>query len=83
MRKFRGKFLAFLKSAVNRGRLVLPPDTTLARMRSLLNRLGRVAWKLKEPKRYEHGRGVLIYLARYLKGGPITQRELADGERPE
>jgi hypothetical protein len=42
-----------------------------------------VAWKLKEPKRYEHGRGVLIYLARYLKGGPITQRELADGERPE
>jgi hypothetical protein len=47
MRTFRGRFLAYLRKAVNKGRLVLPPDTTLARMRSLLNRLGRVKWKIQ------------------------------------
>jgi len=78
MTKFRGKFLAFLKRAVNKGGLVLPPDTTRARMLSLLNRLGRVDWNVKLLKRYDHGRGVLTYLARYLKGGPITNGRLLD-----
>jgi hypothetical protein len=78
MHGFRGQFLAYLRKAVDRGRLVLPPDTTRARMHSLLNRLGRVDWNVKLLKRYEHGRGVLTYLARYLKGGPITHGRLLD-----
>ena len=31
MRKFRRKFLAFLRKAVDKGQLVLPPDTSLAK----------------------------------------------------
>ncbi len=78
MHKFRGKFLAFLRKALDKGHLVLPPDTSLAQACSLLNRLGRVTWNVKLLERYEHGRGVLTYLARYLKGGPIGPGRLLD-----
>lgn len=40
MKRFRGKFLTFLRKALDRGQLVLPPDLTEAAARSLLNRLG-------------------------------------------
>ena len=79
MEKFRGKLLAYLEKALDRGELVLPPDLTEAQARSLLNRLGRVDWHVKILDRYEHGRGVLTYLARYLKGGPISHGRLLDG----
>ena len=46
--------------------------------RDLLNRLGRVDWHVKLLERYEHGHGVLTYLARYLKGGPISHGRLLD-----
>lgn len=78
MHKFRGKFLAFLRKAVEQGQLVLPPDTNLAKTRSLLNRLGRATWNVKLLERYEHGRGVVTYLANYLKGGPIGHGRLLD-----
>jgi len=78
MKRFRGKFLAFLRKALDRGQLVLPPDLTEAAARSLLNRLGRVAWNVDIPERYEHGQGVATYLARYLKGGPISHGRLLD-----
>jgi hypothetical protein len=78
MYKFRGKFLAFLKAALDRGKLVLPPDTSLPAARGLLNKLGRVDWNVKLLDRYKHGRGVLTYLARYLKGGPIRHGRLLD-----
>ena len=78
MQKFRGKFLAYLEKALKRGELVLPPDLTEAQARSLLNRLGRVDWHVKILERYDHGAGVLTYLARYLKGGPISHGRLLD-----
>jgi Putative transposase len=37
-----------------------------------------VAWHVKILERYEHGRGVVTYLARYLKGGPINHGRLVD-----
>lgn len=76
MRKFRGKFRALLLKALSKGDLKVPPDTTAARLRGLLNRLGRTTWNVKILPRYEHGTGVAKYLARYLKGGPIGNRRL-------
>lgn len=78
MEKFRGKFLASLRKALERGELVLPPDQSLAQTQSLLNRLGRVVWNAKIFDPYEHGRGVATYLARYLKGGPLSNGRLLD-----
>jgi hypothetical protein len=78
MEKFRGKFLAYLRKALDKGQLVLPPDWSEAQAQSLLNRLGRVVWNVKIFDPYEHGRGVATYLARYLKGGPLSNGRLVD-----
>jgi len=76
MRKFRGKFRALLLKALDKGELKVPPDTTAARLRGLLNRLGRTVWNVKILPRYDHATGVAKYLARYLKGGPIGNHRL-------
>ena len=69
---FRGKLRSELLAALDRGKLELPPDHSTAQVRSLLNMLGRKVWNVKILDRYDHGAGVLNYLARYLKGGPIA-----------
>ena len=40
--------------------------------------MGRLVWNVKILERYEHGRGVVTYLARYLKGGPLSNGRLVD-----
>jgi hypothetical protein len=73
---FRGKLRAELLRALESGELAIPPDTSAAAVRSLLNRLGRVVWNVKILDRYDHGAGVATYLARYLRGGPIVNQRL-------
>jgi hypothetical protein len=76
MQLFRGKLRAALVEAAECGELRLPPDRTLAQLRGLLNKLGRVDWNVKILQRYAHGRGVATYLARYVRGGPIGNSRL-------
>ncbi len=76
MHKFRGKFRALLLKALDAGQLVLPPDCSERKLRNLLNKLGRSVWNVKLLPRYAHGRGVITYLARYLKGGPIGNERI-------
>ena len=73
---FRGKLLAALRTELAQGRLVLPPGFSRVRLESLLRRLGRRTWNVHLRERYAHGRGVLVYLGRYLRGGPISNRRL-------
>lgn len=73
---FRGKFLAMLSDLLDNGALKLPPDYSAERIRSLINRLGRVKWHAWLCDRYEHGLGVITYLARYLRGGPLRDSQL-------
>ena len=79
---FRGKLLDALRRALDQGKLRLPPDLSRERLRSLLNRLGRIKWNVHIRARYAHGAGVAAYLARYLKGGPLKNTQLiaADAE---
>ena len=79
MHLFRDKLCAFLRRALKRGQLVVPPDTTATGVQNLVNRLACVDWHVKVPEeRYTHGRGVVTYWARYLKGGPISNGRLVD-----
>jgi Putative transposase/Transposase zinc-binding domain len=78
MMVFRGKLRAALLRALQRGVLRIPPDTSAAQLRSLLNRLGRIDWNVKILERYDHGNGVAKYLARYLRGGPISNQRLIE-----
>jgi hypothetical protein len=50
---------------------------------NLLNKLGRTKWHVHIRERYPYGQGVLIYLARYLRGGPLANRRLlaCDGQQ--
>ena len=78
MALFRGKLLAALRTALDDGTLRLPPDLSIERCRSILNKLGRAKWNVNVRERYEHGQGVLTYLARYVRGGPLKNSQLAD-----
>ena len=55
-------------------------------MLNLLTRLGhprKTTWNVHIRERYRHGAGVVTYLARYLRGGPIQNARLVafDGAR--
>jgi len=78
MQLFRGKLLDALRGLHKRSALRLPDDMSPERFTSVLNRLGRkVKWNVRVCARYAHGRGVSIYLARYVKGGPFHNTQIA------
>jgi putative transposase/transposase-like zinc-binding protein len=76
MALFRGKLLAALRRALRQGQLQLPVGMHPQRCENLLNKLGRAKWNVHLRERYPHGAGVLTYLARYLRGGPLANRRL-------
>lgn len=73
---FRGKFLAAIRRDLAAARLQLPPDLSEQQLQNLLNQLGRTKWNVHIRERYAHGRGVVTYLSRYLRGGPLAERRL-------
>jgi Putative transposase/Transposase zinc-binding domain len=73
---FRGKFLAAIRRDLEAKRLQLPPDLSEPKVHTLLNKLGRKKWNVHIRERYPHGRGVLTYVSRYLRGGPLAERRL-------
>jgi len=66
---------AILK-ALNKGELVLPDDMRPQQIKNLMNKLGRKKWNVRICEKYPHGAGVLTYLARYLRGGPISNSRI-------
>jgi hypothetical protein len=76
MAVFRGKLLAAVRRAVQQGQLRLPAGMRPQRCDNLLNKLGRQKWHVHLRERYPHGEGVLIYLARYVRGGPLANQRL-------
>ena len=86
MAVFRGKMLGGLRQAFARDALVLPEAMRPQQFLNLLHRLGhaqKTPWNVHIRERYRHGAGVVTYLARYLRGGPIKNGRLVayDGER--
>jgi Putative transposase/Transposase zinc-binding domain len=86
MAVFRGKMLSTLRRAFDRDELVLPEAMRPQQFSNLLNRLGhptKTRWNVRIMERYRHGAGVVTYLARYLRGGPIKNARLVacDGGR--
>jgi hypothetical protein len=85
MAVFRGKMLGALRWAFARDALVLPEAMRPQQFLNLLNRLGhaqKTPWNVHIRERYRHGAGVVAYLARYLRGGPIKNGRLVayDGD---
>lgn len=76
MPKFRGKMLAYVDKAVEKQEIRLPATMSRQRWRNLKNKLGRVKWNVRIQERYEYGKGVLTYLARYIRGGAISNNRI-------
>jgi hypothetical protein len=86
MAVFRGKMLAGLRQAWARREVTLPEPIHPQQFLNLLNRLGhpqKTPWNVWILERYRHGAGVVTYLARYLRGGPLKNARLIawDGAR--
>jgi hypothetical protein len=73
---YRGKMIAAVRGALRSGKLVLPPELPAFRLENTLNRLGREPWNVEVGQRYSHGGGVVTYLARYVRGGPISDSRI-------
>ena len=85
MAVFRGKMVDALRQTVARGALALPEPMRPQQVLNLLNRLGhptKTKWNVRVMERYHHGAGVVTYLARYLRGGPLKNGRLVayDGD---
>ena len=76
MSMFRGKFLSAVRKRINANKLAMPDGWTKTKCLSMLNQLGRAPWNVKLLERYAHAKGVTLYLARYLRGGPIGNRRI-------
>jgi hypothetical protein len=76
---YRGTLLGRISASVRIGRLVLPPAVAPTQWRSLLRILYRRNLEVHLGSRYPHGVGVVRYLARYVKGGPLQEHRLQRG----
>ncbi len=92
--KFRGKFLAYLREAFKThtvtGKpkkpeqiLQPPPNRTVQQCLNLLNKLGRERWHVQIENPYPYASGVLRYVGRYIRRGPLSERRILayDGQR--
>ena len=70
---FRGKLLGRLSELLDHRQLSLPSEQGPAHWRACISRQYRVHWNVQLAERYAHGRGVALYLARYVKGGPLPK----------
>jgi hypothetical protein len=73
---FRGKVLGAIETLWLTGQLQLPPPWDEDGVRRVLVVAARQQWNIRIAERYPHGRGVMKYLARYVRGGPIKDQRL-------
>jgi hypothetical protein len=74
---FRAKYLSGLWKLVERGELVPPEKWTLGMVKKLLHKVAKgPKWNVHLCSKYSHGNGVVTYLARYLRSGAISNRQI-------
>jgi hypothetical protein len=80
---FRGKVLGAIEELWLTGQLQVPPHFPDDGVRQVLVDAARQQWNIRIAERYRHGRGVMKYLACYVRGGPIKNHRLAsfDGQQ--
>lgn len=76
---FKAKFLDRCEALIKGGKLNLPPDMTLNdALWEHQCAVMKDPWIVDRRPRYEHGHGVVLYLARYVRGGPIKNSRILD-----
>lgn len=80
---YRGKMLAAIGEALEDDQLRLPAQGARAHWVTCLRALYKKNWNVHLAERYPHGRGVMRYLARYVKGGPIHDQRLQSANQQQ
>ena len=78
--KFRGKWLSWLNEAYANGELKLPTNWSELDWRKVLRQVSRKDWNVRIQGAYRHGKGVAVYLSRYVNGGPIKNHQLSQAD---
>lgn len=73
---YRGRFQNRIKAAFESGELKLPPDQNTASFKRTQKITYAKNWCVKIEEQYAHGLGILKYLSRYLRGGPLNTRQI-------
>jgi len=73
---YRGKFQHRIKQAFKEKTLTLPPNESEQTLQWRIKRMYKKEWSVRIQEKYTHGKGVLLYLSRYLKGGPIKAEQI-------
>lgn len=73
---YRGRFQDKIKRAFEAKELTLPPDQTGRDFLLVYKKTYKKIWCVRIEEQYAHGRGVLSYLSRYLRGGPINPAQI-------
>jgi len=73
---YRGKFQARIKSLILSDEVKLPPNECRETLMMIHKPLYKKAWSIRIQEKYEHGKGVLIYLSRYLGSCPIKPQQI-------
>jgi len=73
---YRAKLLAALHRLLQQGLLDLPPSLDAAGAHARLTELAHTPWHVRIEPPYASGNGLVVYLARYLRGGPIKNYRL-------
>lgn len=76
MLAFRGRFCALLHRSLDNGTLTAPGGSTRD-WHGQIARCQSKKWNVRLEKRYDHARGVAIYLARYVRGGPVRNSQIS------
>ena len=80
---YRGRFQARIKEAFESKELTLPPDHKKPDFYRLYKAAYAKSWCVRIEEQYAHGKGVLVYLSRYLKGGPIRASQIVRCENDQ
>lgn len=73
---YRAKVQAAIKMNLRSGDLKLPPSESVDSALKMIRQAYQVKWNVRVQTRYEHGKGVMLYLSRYIKGGPIRGAQI-------
>lgn len=75
---YRGKLQSLIKAAYEAKRLALPTGMSEPAFLSLYRRAYKKEWSVRIEERYEHGKGVMLYLSRYFRGGPLKPSQITE-----
>lgn len=73
---YKGKLQAAIRTALEKGSLTLPATLSSNELKQVHRGLYKKEWSVRIMPQYAQGKSVMLYLSRYLKGGPINPKQI-------